>query len=74
MSRTHIAEPTLQVQYRDRILTMHPMPDTYATEICDFCGNKKKCDYYVSDDEEAWKQVSYDICKDCQKEISEGKE
>ena len=71
MSRLHIAEPTLEVKHGDRVLIMHPLPDTYDTEICDFCGHSVKCDYYVSDDEDAWKQVAYDICSKCQKKLIE---
>jgi len=50
---------------------MHPLADTYDTEICDFCGHHVKCDYYVSDDADAWLQVSYDICSKCQKKLIE---
>jgi len=71
MSRLHIAEPTLEIKHGDRTLIMHPLADTYDTEICDFCGHHVKCDYYVSDDADAWLQVSYDICSKCQKKLIE---
>lgn len=47
------------------------VPDSYATEICDICGNRRKCDYWMS----YGRNVRFwDICRSCQTMIRKGKE
>ncbi len=45
------------------------IPNTYATEVCDGCGTKKKCDYFVWREEK--KSVFLDLCRTCQKRYGE---
>lgn len=39
--------------------------DTYALEICDVCGKKRKCDWF----EQTEKLTGIDVCRECRKKI-----
>lgn len=47
------------------------VPNCYMSAICDGCGTKKKCDYFVWRGKEEYQRVFLDLCRTCQKRYGE---
>ena len=41
------------------------IPNTYEMNVCDYCGSKRKTDYYQSLNQ----QVFCDICRTCRRKM-----
>lgn len=45
------------------------IPDTYTLTVCDICGNKRKCDFFVPSEKALYIPhiTGFDCCRGCRK-------